>query len=354
VGVKTGTTEHFNDAWTMGFTTDLTAGVWVGNNDNSPMGGLAAADIAAPIWKTYMNSQINGKANTAFVRAPGIKTVSLDKTTGRAVTSGTKTTTVDIFPSWYVPMTSTGGSTAQIDTVSQKLATECTPDLAKSTVSSSAILPEITKQDNPTQYTLWLAALQHAGYSTSGGGLPTDYDDVHHCDDQKPQVSIVGLHGGGPYSFSVQVTSGTFAADKLQVYFDDQIVSTQVIQGSGSYDVSFTPSSNGSHTVKAVVTDAGLYQASDDQTVNVTNAGGAGGSFCGLSPRDGSTVGAGSSVKFRWEDDSANTYTLHVDGQSFNTSSTSRNVTVLTPGIHTWYVQADNGDRTSTYSFTAQ
>jgi hypothetical protein len=301
-----------------------------------------------------MNSQINGTPNKAFVRAPGIKTVSLDKTTGRAVTTGTKSTTVDIFPSWYVPMTSVGGANAQIDTVSGKLATECTPPLAISTAYSSAILPEITKSDNPSQYALWLAALQHAGYATGGGGLPTDYDDVHHCDDTKPQVSIVGLHGGGPYNFTVQVTSGTFAADKLQVYFDDQIVSTQVINGSGDYDVSYTPSDTGSHTFKAVVTDAGLYQADDTQTVNVTNSGGGGNSFQGTKPADGGTVNAGSNVQFKWTDDGASSYTLHVDGLTFTTSSTSKTVTVVTPGTHTWYVQANNGDKTDTYSFTAQ
>jgi membrane peptidoglycan carboxypeptidase len=134
----------------------VTGGVWVGNNDNKPMNS-AAADIAAPIWRSYMNAVVGGKATEAFAKAPGIKTVTLDKQTGRAVTSGTKNTTVDLFPSWYTPMTSIGGKTADIDTVSGKLATECTPDLAKETAYSSAIQPEITKAENPTQYSAMAA-----------------------------------------------------------------------------------------------------------------------------------------------------------------------------------------------------
>ncbi|HEY2004436.1 MAG TPA: transglycosylase domain-containing protein [Candidatus Saccharimonadia bacterium] len=347
-GVKTGTTENFNDAWTVGFTTDVTAGVWVGNNDNSPM-SAEAADIAAPVWRTFMNSVIGGKPTAAFAKAPGIKTVTLDKTTGRAVTTGTKQTTVDIFGSWYTPMSSADGKNAVIDKVSGNLATDCTPDLAKETVYSSAITPEITRADNPQQYANWLAALQAAGYSTSGGDLPTATDDRHHCDDTKPTVNISGLSGGGPYHFTVDVTSGTFPANKLDVYFDDQIVSTQQINGDGSYEVSFTPPETGSHTVKAVVTDAGYYQGTDEQTVNATNtSGGGGGQGNGvtlLSPSDGSTVNPGN-IKFSWTADpnSNGPYTLHVSNATYSVNGTSKTLTLLTPGNYPWYVTSDSGD----------
>jgi membrane peptidoglycan carboxypeptidase len=351
VGSKTGTTEHFNDAWTMGFTPDIVGGVWVGNNDNSPMNS-AAADIAAPIWRTYMNSVLNGTPNAAFAKPDGLKTVTLDKTTGRSVTAGTKTSTVDLFPSWYTPMGSVGGKTAQIDQVSGKLATECTPDLAKSTVYSSAILPEITKADNPSQYESWLSALQKAGYSTSGGDLPTDSDNVHHCDDVKPLVSIVGATGGGPYNFNVNVTSGTFTANKLEVYFDDQIISTQVINGTNSYPVSYTPTTTGSHTFKAVVTDAALYQGSNDQTVTVSDASTTPTGFSGVLPADGSQTNPGP-VAFSWTvDPGATTYSLYVDNTLRGSGSvTSRSVTGITPGNHKWFVRTDTGDTTPALTF---
>jgi len=350
VGVKTGTTEHFNDAWTVGFTPDVVAGVWVGNNDNSPMGGLAAADIAAPIWKSYMNTVVAGKATQPFAKAPGVKTVTLDKSTGRSVTAATQSKTVDLFPSWYTAMTSSNGRSAQVDKVSGKLATACTPALAKEDVYSSAIQPEITKAENPSQYQNWLTALQKAGYSTSGGSIPTDSDDVHHCGDAQPTVQIVGANGGGPYHFNVNVTSGAFPANKLQVYFDDQIISTQVINGSGSYPVSYTPTQTGSHAFKAVVTDAGYYQASDQQAVTVSSAGGGG--FSGISPTDGSQVPVGP-VTFTWGDsDGASTYTLYVDNSSRgSTSGNSKTLPTLSPGNHTWYVKDDNGNTTDSQTF---
>ena len=50
VAVKTGTTDDTRDAWVMGYTPSIALGVWVGNNDNSPMVKSVAGFIAAPMW----------------------------------------------------------------------------------------------------------------------------------------------------------------------------------------------------------------------------------------------------------------------------------------------------------------
>jgi membrane peptidoglycan carboxypeptidase len=51
---KTGTTQNYNDAWTIGYNNQIVVGVWVGNNDNSPMAKQPGVVLAAPIWKTFM------------------------------------------------------------------------------------------------------------------------------------------------------------------------------------------------------------------------------------------------------------------------------------------------------------
>lgn len=56
VSAKTGTTNDFRDNWTFGYTPNYVVGVWVGNNDNSPMNGLASGITgAAPIWNDIMS-----------------------------------------------------------------------------------------------------------------------------------------------------------------------------------------------------------------------------------------------------------------------------------------------------------
>ncbi len=56
VAAKTGTTEDARDLWTMGYTPDLTVGVWTGNTDNHPTGwgSLDGVQVAAPIWHEVM------------------------------------------------------------------------------------------------------------------------------------------------------------------------------------------------------------------------------------------------------------------------------------------------------------
>ncbi|MEK7061903.1 MAG: transglycosylase domain-containing protein [Patescibacteria group bacterium] len=51
VAAKTGTTQYFNDAWTIGYTPFAAVGVWVGNNDNSSTNKKTGIGLAAPIWR---------------------------------------------------------------------------------------------------------------------------------------------------------------------------------------------------------------------------------------------------------------------------------------------------------------
>ncbi len=59
VAAKTGTTDDNRDAWTMGYTRYLVAGVWVGNTDGRPMNNATGASGAGPIWNAFMR-RVNG------------------------------------------------------------------------------------------------------------------------------------------------------------------------------------------------------------------------------------------------------------------------------------------------------
>ena len=62
---KTGTTTDWRDNWTLGYTPDLTVGVWVGNADNTPMKGVSGISGAGPIWHDFMR---HGPARTPAAR----------------------------------------------------------------------------------------------------------------------------------------------------------------------------------------------------------------------------------------------------------------------------------------------
>ena len=54
VAAKTGTTNDYRDAWTIGYTPSVVVGVWAGNNDNRPMVKQVAGYIVAPMWREFM------------------------------------------------------------------------------------------------------------------------------------------------------------------------------------------------------------------------------------------------------------------------------------------------------------
>jgi membrane peptidoglycan carboxypeptidase len=51
---KTGTSQDYRDAWFVGFNKALVVGVWVGNDDRSPMKGVTGGSLPAEIWKRFV------------------------------------------------------------------------------------------------------------------------------------------------------------------------------------------------------------------------------------------------------------------------------------------------------------
>jgi penicillin-binding protein 1A len=80
---KTGTTNQAKDAWFVGYSTDIVAGVWVGYDEALPLGyGEAGAVTALPIWIGFMKAAEAGRPAVDFPRPPRIVTVRIDPVTG--------------------------------------------------------------------------------------------------------------------------------------------------------------------------------------------------------------------------------------------------------------------------------
>lgn len=104
VAVKTGTTQEYRDAWTIGYTPSLVVGVWVGNNDNSPMkAGSAGAMAAAPLWNKFMSEALASTPAEEFHIPSSIKMATVDAITGKLPTETTRETRKDIFAQWQIP-----------------------------------------------------------------------------------------------------------------------------------------------------------------------------------------------------------------------------------------------------------
>jgi len=80
VAVKTGTTDDKKDNWAIGYTKDITVGVWVGNNDNSAMNPKIASGAtgASPIWYRIMGELLKTYHDGIMDKPNKVKTVEID------------------------------------------------------------------------------------------------------------------------------------------------------------------------------------------------------------------------------------------------------------------------------------
>jgi penicillin-binding protein 1B len=94
---KTGTTNDLRDAWFAGYTPDLLTVVWVGFDDNTPV-GLSGTRAAMPIWVDFMNAALAGTKSPPFAPpSENIVFVEIDKETGLVATPMCPTALLEAF-----------------------------------------------------------------------------------------------------------------------------------------------------------------------------------------------------------------------------------------------------------------
>jgi penicillin-binding protein 1A len=64
---KTGTNEGFRDAWFIGYSGDLTTGIWLGNDDGSPMKNVTGGGLPARTWQQFMTDALKSAPKPAPV-----------------------------------------------------------------------------------------------------------------------------------------------------------------------------------------------------------------------------------------------------------------------------------------------
>lgn len=258
---KTGTTNDYRDAWTIGYTPSLVTGVWVGNNDNASMKkGSAAAVIAVPIWHDYMEKALKDAPVEQFTK-PAIDTTGKDVLDGKNI----------------------GEQKVKIDRSSGLLATSSTPPNLieeKAYVDPHCILYYINKndprgdhpkdpQDDP-QFNLWESRVrawaEKQNLSTSTP--PKDFDNVHK-EENKPQFKIITPSEND--NLTVQFLNVRIEATaprgigRAEYYIDGNLIDI-VKNYPFNLERSIDFLANGFHAVKVIVCDD--VDNCSEQTVN--------------------------------------------------------------------------------------
>jgi penicillin-binding protein 1A len=112
---KTGTSNDYRDAWFNGYTPELEATVWVGYDDNRPLGqGDEGAHTALPIWMHFMRYALQGVPQSQRPMPPGIVTLRISPQTGALVSDENPEGIPEVFMASHLPAATPGpGATAQ-------------------------------------------------------------------------------------------------------------------------------------------------------------------------------------------------------------------------------------------------
>ena len=93
---KTGTTNDLRDAWFVGFTPELLTAVWVGFDDNQPL-GMSGSAAALPIWTRFMMAALAGRPNVSFPTPAGVTFADIDRDTGALAQPACPRVTREVF-----------------------------------------------------------------------------------------------------------------------------------------------------------------------------------------------------------------------------------------------------------------
>jgi membrane peptidoglycan carboxypeptidase len=128
VAAKTGTTNSWLDAWTMGFTPQLAVGVWTGNSDNKPMKLADGSITAAPIFNKVLAKGVEGLPAQGWAVPPGITKARVCSPSGLLPTPDCPSTISDLFLTGHVPTQPDNmWEAVEINAANGKRATACTP-----------------------------------------------------------------------------------------------------------------------------------------------------------------------------------------------------------------------------------
>ncbi|MBI3671406.1 hypothetical protein HY249_01265 [Candidatus Azambacteria bacterium] len=248
VAAKSGTTQEYKDAWIVGYTTNISVAVWVGNNDNKPMKN-SSATVAGPIFNKFIKNLSNIMVFGNFDKPePLIR--------AKSVLNGGY---IDEFR-------------VEIDRASGKLATELTPKemvIEKTYKKTHTILNYIDKNDilgpepqhpeNDPQYKNWEDGILNWVRSSPGflyinETPPTEYDDIH-IGANKPLITIKNPASYQYVSDSTDIDvdmSSKFKIKKVDFYLNGAFLSSDFYAPyKTSIDLSAADYGSNSISVKA-------------------------------------------------------------------------------------------------------
>lgn len=296
-----------DNLWTIGFTPELAAGVWVGNANSAPLSDTAdGLNVAAPVWREYMTKALQemNAPQTSFKEPPGLVQMQVSLLSGELPTPCTPIhmRKSDLFLSDRAPATEDSAcATLTVDKVTGLLASANCPAEARET--RSFLVPKSLMAE---RWPEWQKSVL-AWAVRAGTGSPLPLAPMEECDVSltperliQPSVRFTFPADGQevPYpSFQPKVSSKVGSRIKEISYTIDgkQVAKASAAPFKPVIRVPKSIDKDGSHVLHVTLTDTFFNTATDSVTIRFGEDTGAPDvSF--LSPRDGLVVKNGTGL----------------------------------------------------------
>jgi membrane carboxypeptidase/penicillin-binding protein PbpC len=198
---KTGTTNDFRDAWTVGYTPQLATGVWVGNSDSSEMKDLSGLAGAAPIWHAVMEYALQGEESVSFERPDGLGERAVCAVSGKLPTGHCPTVNELFIPGTEPTEYCNVHQTFRVNRETGRMCTVHTPP---------ELCEERVYEVYPPEAADWLASLPEDRRPATP---PTEYDTIYGPSRGDAEVAIINP---APYSYirsTVPITGNARGGD---------------------------------------------------------------------------------------------------------------------------------------------
>jgi hypothetical protein len=276
--VKTGTTNDGYDGLMTSWSSKYAVVSWVGNHSRNVNLNTTMENLTEPLTRGWMEyAHTNVKVNN-WVQPATIKTAPAFVLTKHVHFGDVEPSpATDLYPGWYAGGVAKSNTSQTTDKVSGKVATSCTPALAKQIVTNG-------------NAAFWNIDIFNGGKaniatnsSATGSTVSAPTDDVHNCSDSPPVITLNTPDTcDTSCTITATVTQGThLLTDPLYASYpgtvsftlNGQTIKTQYVSDSPS-TVSFVynPTSSGTANLTATVTDSVLYQGTDSGTINLVSA----------------------------------------------------------------------------------
>lgn len=272
VAVKTGTTDDKRDNWTVGYTPSRVAGVWIGNNDDTPMDNRveSGAEGASGVWNKLMKVVLQKMPNEQFQKPDDVVQMDIDGLMGGLPHDGSPTRKEYFINGTQPTAVSSAYQNRKVcDNNPHRLASDNEPGTNKDVV--------VLSEDDPTGANLWQKGIDdwvltaanpmYIGTAVGCSGIPS------YSGGSGGVISITNISNGAnvPKVFDVLANVNSPAGVKNVTWTVDGAQKSVETSSPYALHVEFPDGDHSSHTITATLTDnsGATYTSSVGVTVSL-------------------------------------------------------------------------------------